>query len=68
MQTKEFAPHQLRVVQERNGLEENLKKLKDFFNGDIFKSLSEIESKALKEQAHYMEGYLSVLNSRIERF
>ena len=66
---KEFAPHQQRVVDEKNELEDRFKKLDSFIlDNPIFTSLPQEEQDLLTEQKSLMERYLAVLIKRIERF
>lgn len=65
---REYAPHQQRVVGERDELADKLKKLETFFTNPIFDGLPKAEKDRLKRQAGHMDGYLAVLNERIEAF
>ena len=66
---KEFAPHQQRVVDEKNELEDRFKKLDSFIlDNPIFTSLPQEDQDLLKEQNNLMQRYLSVLEKRIARF
>lgn len=65
---RECAPHQQRVVTERQELADNLQKLKAFFANPIFDGLPQAEKERLKRQAVHMGDYLGVLNERIEAF
>lgn len=61
-------PHQQRVVDEKEALDEKITKLSDFSNGDIFKTLTEDEQERLKRQFNIMRDYSSVLGDRINAF
>ena len=63
-----MAPHQDRVVAERNELAERLAKLIGFFQSELFCSLAEAEQVRLRNQARFMGGYLAVLDDRINAF
>lgn len=61
-------PHQQRVVDEKNELNDRLSKLYAFFQGPIFPTLSEAERSRLRNQARFMDGYAAVLEERIKAF
>lgn len=63
-----LAPHQQRVVDERDELADRLSKLTAFFATPIFAGLDVAERMRLRTQAHHMGGYLAVLGSRVEAF
>jgi len=63
-----MAPHQERVVIERNELAEKLAKLLAFFQTDIFNGLPEAERSRLRNQARFMDSYAAVLEERIAAF
>ena len=65
---KPMAPHQQRVVAEREELVHKLDKLIEFLKGDIFKSLPEDEQWRLRRQSNAMREYASVLAERIVHF
>lgn len=64
----QLAPHQQRVVAERDELADRLAKLLAFFQSPIFAGLSAAEQTRLRSQARFMDGYLAVLGERIEAF
>lgn len=66
--TKEFAPHQQRVVDEKRELDEKREKLGVFKNTDFFASLPWQEQERLNTQAHIMTMYSAVLGERIAAF
>lgn len=68
MSDQELAPHQQRVVAERDELRERLTKLNEFIEGDVFKTLDTAEGWRLQRQQGYMSAYLGVLCERIENF
>jgi len=66
---KEYAPHQQRVVDEKNELQDKFSKLGSFIlDNPIFKSLETEEQIDLKSQYDVMGKYLDILQRRISRF
>lgn len=65
---QELQPFQQRVVTERDELKAKMDALNSFLVGDLFKNLDDDNKELLKEQLHYMEQYLSVLDERISLF
>ena len=63
-----MAPHQKRVIYERQELDEKLQKLGSFLFGDIFNSLHEDERTRLLKQNAYMTMYRDILDARIAAF
>jgi glycerol-3-phosphate O-acyltransferase len=63
-----MAPHQQRVVTEREELVHKLDKLTEFLKGDLFRSLSTDEQERLQRQHRIMTEYSSVLAERINHF
>ena len=63
-----MAPHQQRVLDEKTELAERLTKLLSFFQTPLFDSLSEAERSRLRNQARFMDGYLAVLEERVQAF
>jgi hypothetical protein len=63
-----MAPHQERVVTEKDELSEKLAKLLAFFQSETFSGLSEAERSRLRNQARFMDGYAAVLEERIAAF
>lgn len=61
-------PFQQRVVDEKKALEDNLLKLKTFCEGSTFSELDGDECERLERQRFYMEGYVEVLEERINAF
>ena len=63
-------PHQQRVVDEKNELDEKLKKLRAFCSqvGGIFDALPTEEKQRLTEQEGHMAAYSEVLGRRIAAF
>lgn len=68
METKQYLPHQQRVVEELEELSDKVQKLSVFITGEIFSKLSEDEKKDLVEQLETMETYADILERRINRF
>lgn len=60
--------HQVRVVNEKNELDEKLAKLEKFFATDIYLGLPSAERGLLRVQCHLMRGYSEVLGERIAAF
>lgn len=63
-----MAPHQERVIAEKNELSERLAKLLAFFQSATFADLSEAERSRLRNQARFVDGYAAVLEERIAAF
>lgn len=63
-------PHQQRVIDEKQELDDRLSKLRAFCStvGGIFDSLPTEEKQRLTEQEGHMAAYSDVLRRRIERF
>jgi hypothetical protein len=68
MAMKLMAPHQLRVVTEREELVIKLDKLTEFLKGDFFGTLPKDEQERLLRQHGIMEQYTNVLAERIANF
>lgn len=66
---KQLEPHQQRVVDEQKELQTKINALQSFiYTNEIFEQLLIDERDDLISQLHYMTGYNSILNSRINRF
>ncbi len=65
---QQLAPHQQRVVDEKQELDEKREKLGAFKNTDLFASLPWQEQERLNTQAHVMTMYSAVLGARIAAF
>lgn len=63
-----LAPHQQRVVTEREELDEKITKLTAFTDTDIFRSLDKAEQERLERQLSHMNAYSDVLGERIGNF
>lgn len=63
-----MAPHQQRVIDEREQLQERLTKLLAFFQTPAFAALDSAERVRMPVQARYMRGYSAVLAERIAAF
>lgn len=62
-------PHQQRVIDERNELNEKLIALNKFIcTSPIFKKLTGAEKELMREQARVMDEYSDILQERIELF
>lgn len=56
-----------RLIEEQSNLNEKVKKLRIFIDGnEVFKTLSEEHQYLLKKQLYYMGGYNGVLMKRID--
>lgn len=64
----ELQPHQQRVVEEKEALQEKVEKLKTFTESETFKTLSKNDQKLLKYQLIHMNNYLYVLEVRVMMF
>jgi hypothetical protein len=65
---KPMAPHQQRVVAEREELIHKLDKLTEFLKGDLFRTLPTDEQERLTRQHGIMAQYANVLAERIVHF
>lgn len=63
-----MAPHQQRVVSEREELAVKAEKLDEFFDSSIFRGLDLEERRRLVAQSYAMKLYLEILDSRIRAF
>ena len=61
-------PHQQRVVDEKQELDEKIGKLMPFLMTSIFENLDEAEQERMIRQLHLMSGYSEVLGERIAAF
>lgn len=61
-------PHQQRVVDEKEALDEKIDKLDAFRAGDIFSALVKDEQDRLNMQLSHMRAYSGVLADRIAAF
>jgi hypothetical protein len=61
-------PHQQRVVEEQNDLEDKLAKLRKFHVSTTFDGLAPAEQARLHAQAIFMSAYNDILKVRIEAF
>jgi hypothetical protein len=70
MSDNQLAPHQVRVVEEKLALDENIKKLQKFIEGksDTYLGLPEEEVMDLNNQLQAMTHYSLILQRRINRF
>lgn len=68
IETKQFEPHQLRVIQERKDLDWRLGNLVAFFASVRFAMLPQEDNDLLKRQADVMAEYSRILSDRIARF
>lgn len=66
--TFSIPPHQQRVLEERTELAARRGKLLDFFTGNVFGTLPEVDQKLLQDQFNAMTAYLEILEKRIARF
>ena len=63
-----MAPHQERVVEEHEALDEKTQKLEEFIVGEVFATLPVEEAQLLLQQVVLMRTYRTVLANRIELF
>lgn len=63
-----YAPHQLRVIEEKIELDEKREKLGEFKNTPMFAALPWQEQERLNTQAHIMTMYSAILGARIAAF
>lgn len=63
-----MAPHQERVVKEKDELDEKLAKLNAFGRGEVFSTLPLDEQERLIRQSKIMDQYSVVLGERIAAF
>lgn len=69
MTIKQYLPHQQRVVDERNELNEKADKLLEFIRiNPIFEELNERDKALLREQYQVMCKYQNILQERIANF
>ena len=61
-------PFQERVVEEKNELDDKIRKLSSFIGGTIFASLDDQERSRLSIQLQHMNGYSEILGQRIASF
>ena len=64
----DFLPHQERVIDEMQNLEEKISALARFFNTKTYENLPDDEAFRLRIQSTFMEGYLRVLIQRVRAF
>ena len=60
--------HQLRVIEERQELDEKRAKLTAFIGGDIYRKLDHVEQSRLNRQLEAMTLYSNILVERIGAF
>lgn len=68
MNAPTLLPHQQRVVEEHQQLDERHTKLTGFLASAFFKSLDPAEQRRLERQYLAMSAYLTVLIERIDAF
>jgi len=64
----ELKPHQVRVIEERQALNDKLEKLEEFLKTTIFEGLDSEEQKRLVQQSILMARYSDALSERIKAF
>ena len=64
----ELAPHQQRVIVEKEELDDKIKKLLAFTKGEIYRQLPADERDRLRRQFNLMDEYSKVLGERIDAF
>ena len=65
---EKMKPHELRVVDEKNELDDKKDKLQAFFGSETFMTLSETDKCMLHCQYQIMKSYSCILAERIRRF
>lgn len=63
-----MAPHQQRVVEEKDDLDGKCNRLAGFISGDVFSNLDEAEKSRLNRQLVVMSSYSEILAERITAF
>ncbi|EFT7071062.1 hypothetical protein HVM83_003846 [Salmonella enterica subsp. arizonae serovar 48:z4,z24:-] len=66
--TKEYLPHQQRVIEEQEDLSSRIFKLECFTDTEIFSRLSHVDRNMLIKQLDVMKAYELILRTRIARF
>lgn len=67
--TKEYLPHQQRVIEEASELGEKIVKLTSFIHGNVaFNSVEKFEQIRLMRQKEVMCQYWNILKERIDNF
>ncbi|EKS4481667.1 hypothetical protein QB754_003987 [Salmonella enterica] len=66
--TKEYLPHQQRVIEEQEDLSSRIFKLECFTDTEIFSRLSHVDRNMLIKQLDVMKVYELILRTRIARF
>lgn len=61
-------PWKLRVIEERDDLEDKIMKLVKFMDTDKFDQLDGVDKELLRGQLTAMEEYANILQLRIDRF
>jgi hypothetical protein len=61
-------PHQLRVIEERQALDEKRQKLTAFIGGELYRKLDSVEQSRLNRQLESMTLYSNILVERIAAF
>jgi predicted nucleic acid-binding Zn-ribbon protein len=67
-ETKQYQPHQQRVVDEKSELDAKREKLHAFFDNPIFNGLESKEQTLLRRQYEAMAEYSNILAQRIQGF
>lgn len=68
MTGKQLEPHQQRVVEEKDELDERIKKLDVFLRSSIYLNLPTPERSRLSMQRYHMGAYSEILGQRIDAF
>ncbi|HED5611271.1 TPA: hypothetical protein SCS53_004072 [Enterobacter kobei] len=66
--TKEYLPHQQRVIEEQEDLSRRIFKLECFTATEIFSRLPQVDRNMLIKQLEAMKAYELILRARIARF
>lgn len=62
---KVYLPHQQRVIEEKEQLDDKLAKLSNFIDSDIITKVSKEEVTLLQAQLVCMKGYSDILKQRV---
>lgn len=66
--SREYQPHELRVIEEQDALAYKVKALTLFLSSQRYEGLPDEDRRLLREQLGHMVDYLNVLAKRIVRF
>ncbi len=61
-------PWQSRVIDEKSELDGRISRLRDYLEGEMFRSLDPLDQDLMRRQLGYMEAYSLTLRQRIKNF